>query len=60
MELRIEVEQIEATKNGQLDGHPDWFRRFAPGMVRYYIDDVEATKAEYQWALGFMEGEDSR
>lgn len=45
--LRVEVDEIEVTRNGLLGGPVDDFRRFVPGMPRYYIDDEQVTAEQY-------------
>jgi hypothetical protein len=48
----ISRDMVEVTRSGLFGGVPDVFRQFVPGLVRYYVDDVEVSRDEFIAAGG--------
>jgi hypothetical protein len=48
----ISRDMVEVTLGGLFGGVPDVFRQFVPGLVRYYVDDVEVSRDEFIAAGG--------
>jgi len=44
--IRCETEIIDVTRGPTVNHPGDMVRQTAPGMIRYYIDDVEVTENE--------------
>ena len=56
--LRVEREIIDVTADGLFGGPRDVFRKFAPGLVHYFVNDQEVTEIEFfhaRFYRGLME-----